>query len=274
MLSETTTAVVRSILVPAIVAAIVALAVEYAAKPALEARKERLLRRQRVLWDLRDALAVLIDRLDSIETWTRRQDLELGELVALEREIDLGRVDIRAVQDFAAKASSWLPPAIWSELSFAYGRHQTMFAVADGVARATPPPERLPHYGLAFLNVGSNYQLSLDYLSSPRWRRIRLRRILQRAAERDRWRDVHIPDEDEDQRLLILAEGMVRALGEDGARAMLDALEQPGDAWVSLMSKSSERALLFALMMDVDPSNERTRTALAKDVRRLLAPSA
>ena len=51
-----------SVVVPALVAASVALLVEYAAKPALEARKERLLRKHRALWELRDALAVLIER--------------------------------------------------------------------------------------------------------------------------------------------------------------------------------------------------------------------
>jgi hypothetical protein len=133
---------IQVVIVPAIVAGVVALAIEYAAKPSLEARKERVLRTQRSLWELRDGLITLTDRLDTLDYWIRSGDIDVA---SVERDIDSVREELGHVEALGAIASTKLPSAIWAEFSFAVGRHHSMFETPRRLFRAFSTTSRPLH---------------------------------------------------------------------------------------------------------------------------------
>jgi hypothetical protein len=260
----------NSVVVPAVVAAAVALLIEYAAKPSIEARKERVLRARRALWELRDALVVLDERLSALE-YATRQSLGEEDLASFEREIDVARQQLWLAEDLGARAAHQLPAAIWSELSFAHGRHRAMFDGAESVKANVPPAERGASYRLVFRNLGSNFALPRDYLLLPSRAWLRRRKIVQRAQRRDEWRDVNLPDDDaEQERLDELAFILPRALGEEGAKELVAILEQPGDGWVAAVNQSDVRPFIFSLLMEIDPDDETARIDVARRLRLAL----
>lgn len=76
----------ENILVPALVAAMVSLLMEYAAKPRLEARKERILESHRVVRELDRSIGVLLVELAKMRRSTMLWDSAPQQAVAFARE--------------------------------------------------------------------------------------------------------------------------------------------------------------------------------------------
>lgn len=93
-MSEGQAAFLSSVLIPALVAAVVTLFVEYLAKPHLEVRKERVLHRHRCAQELREAFSKL--------------SFEVGRFQARENTADLGRPRLAEVADYAQRSTSRL----------------------------------------------------------------------------------------------------------------------------------------------------------------------
>jgi hypothetical protein len=241
------------VIVPAIVAGVVALAIEYAAKPALEARKERVLRTQRSLWELRDGLITLTDRLDTLDYWIRSGDIDVA---AVERDIHSVREELRRVEALGADSLRNVTVCDLGRVFIC--RRATPRHVRNTLAsvRSLPNDEQAAAYQLTFRSIGANFTIPREYLSLPRRSWIRRRRLVRRAAKRDEWRE-RLPDHEEEHRqarMNELAGAMILRLGEQESLRLLDVLQTPGKQWVSALGDSAHRSIVFACWLTSTPT--------------------
>jgi hypothetical protein len=68
-----------------------------------------------------------------------------------------------------------------------------------------------------------------------------------------------------------LAAAMILRLGEKESLRTLDVLQAPREQWVSALDTSAHRWIVFALLADVDPDDDRVRLRLVEELRRALA---
>lgn len=188
--------VLLSLLVSAGVAALVTLLVEYAAKPTLEARKERILQRKRKLWELIDSLIMIGTRAEAIDLALSQNEIEVSEF---ERLLDAAFAEVEKVDAASATSIEVLPAELYGELGFAIGRHAAMRDHSISIRRRVPEPKRHAAYRAVLQYFGANFGLPRSYLLTPSWQ-IRERRHLRAvAAERQVARDRDMPDEEEEE---------------------------------------------------------------------------
>lgn len=158
--------IAQQVIVPALVAAIVAFMVEFAAKPSLEARKERILRRHRRLWDLHRLLVQHFFLLGQIEV-ALAEDYPAPE----RRESLLRKSEdhLQLLDDYVHDPSLPVPEEVQELL-------RTIAFVSEIVVTASRQGR---------LEVARERNRALDdaldladaYLEAPRWRVIKRRRI-------------------------------------------------------------------------------------------------
>jgi len=162
--------VIQTALISAGVAAFVTLLIEYFAKPALEARKERILanhRRRREALDRIDDALFVIGRLETYggpeELDPLSRHIELAEeartlLVNVTRDIDVPNKQMETLLNYAA--------------SRCYG---ACLLLSSQLALASPPPEFWKELSRSSDQLGD----VSEYLRSGRWKRRGLARELQ-----------------------------------------------------------------------------------------------
>jgi hypothetical protein len=175
----------RDLVLPALVAAIVTLGIEYFAKPSLEARKERLMERHRAGREARRSFRVLSFQFGRLAAWAeirspamdeRRPGIErelrvaldevLGRLAATEApDDDLGQ---EALSQFAAVCEAYLVMAAANHLS-----------PSDAALMVKEQME-------------PRHDLAEEGLHVPRWRFLRRRRIRTDLVDLDRSRGVGV----------------------------------------------------------------------------------
>jgi hypothetical protein len=175
--------IIRSVFIPALVAALVALLIELLAKPHLEVRKERLMRAARRGWELAEAFRAVDVRLETL-AWLARQ--EKATLATIEKGIiDLGR-EVDEVEQLAPTVE--LPEPMRAVVDYGIG---FFMAVMDELRSkaALAEDERIAGYRSAILS-GTDFGLPTVYLQTPRWHVLRRRRLVRDATDlRGRFRD-------------------------------------------------------------------------------------
>ena len=157
---------VDSVVLPALVAGVVALGIEYAAKPRLEIRKDRLLHRTHALRALAEALAGMLSMaatLRTAEVFTTAPTLLQSELNRLEVLIEQGRTSLVA-------AALRLPDEVRTAAAVMLGEVRGRLERARLGPGPTDPEGRDDLMALA----GSIEKMSplVDYLYLPFWRLI------------------------------------------------------------------------------------------------------
>jgi hypothetical protein len=173
--------VVMSLVVPAIVAGLVTIAIEYVAKPTLEVRKARLLEQHQRRWAFLEQMSVVqarLSRLDVVTPVLTRQQLvyELNEM----REL------VKRLEDVAAQVQRDTPHEISKLVNYSLG---FLRGVVEAIVAATnvhaDPDTATPVLAATerlARKVADKLELVRTYLGTAAWRRRRIRHLRRDAT--------------------------------------------------------------------------------------------
>jgi hypothetical protein len=165
-----------TLLLSAGIAATTTLLIEYAAKPRLEARKDRIVEKYRDANETYRELATLRARLD---------DVRFSLMFPIQIPVDT----LRGLSDDSSsfllrlqRRSAFYPSAVYGLLlfalvnvrSFAYAASLPLKALEEGNPRQT---EFLKETIRQINRLSDSFTLPADYIRTPRWRWIRRRRL-------------------------------------------------------------------------------------------------
>ncbi|MGH3452737.1 MAG: hypothetical protein ACRDQW_18955 [Haloechinothrix sp.] len=167
---------VLSILVSAAVAAVVTLLIEYAAKPGLDARKDRILEEQRALRDMRTQLDLLMEH--EREGWFPRGPYQPDEVEAA--NIARAGAEGDSIMALVVRCQDLLPEEIRRFLQYALNGWQTTIAppFTSGSWEEFQVTDQIMN------NLGHAIDITTEYLGLPWWRRRRKHRLRREAKAR------------------------------------------------------------------------------------------
>ena len=184
---------VTTVLVSALVAAIVTLMIEYLAKPTLEVRKERILLRHRQSWELLRALRVLITHL----RWRLLALRATPHSAGLAEAMKSLSAELEAVGDIAISTWNEFPAEIQDLFVSAQAFYKGLFDLVLVEAPSASPDEVVHEVDIVLKTRATEFIVLEAFLRLSRWhflRKRRLRRLAVAVAE-DRRREVTAVDE-------------------------------------------------------------------------------
>ena len=170
---------IRTVVVPALVAVLVTLLIEFFAKPYLEVRKERLLRAARRRWEMVEAIRALEERIHLLGFLVGEG---AADLLTIEKVIaDLAR-DIDRAEELSIGLEEELPDPIVLEMYAATGFYGSTVDRLRASSRH-PEEDRISAYSSVLRGGGRTYALPGTYLLTPKWRVLRRRKHVKRAED-------------------------------------------------------------------------------------------